>query len=112
MADAAQLQIHQLFELSRRSLTCTVRCVSGLIRVGASMRLLLGAVDRPLAESLTVSSIRLAGNQPIDFIDTGRTALVTVTGLIDDAAVRAAVAGTAPDELFVLRFRLVEISTT
>ncbi len=107
MADAARLQIHQIFELSPRTLTCTVRCLSGLVRVGDPLRLTLGAADRPLAEALTISHIELAGNMPFEFIDLGRTALVTVTGPIDDEAVRAGVAGVAPDELFRLRFLLV-----
>jgi hypothetical protein len=102
MADEAKLQIHQFFELTSRSLSCTVRCLSGVVRVGDSVRLVSRAADRPLAEGLTISYIEFAGDIPMEFIDLGRTALVTATGAIDDAAVRAEVAGTAPDELFRL----------
>ena len=107
MADAVRLQIHEFYELSSRSLTCTVRCLAGPARVGASVQLILRDADRPLAERLTISDIQLYANVPVDFLDPGMTAIVTATGPIDDAAVRSGVAGTAPDELFLLGLLLV-----
>lgn len=113
MADVAKLQIHQFFELTPRSLSCTVRCLSGLVRLGDSVQLVSRAAgDRPLAEGLTISYIEFGGGGggiPMEFIDLGRSAFVTATatGTIDDAAIRAEVAGTAPNELFRLGLLLV-----
>lgn len=115
MADVAKLQIHQFFELTPRSLSCTVRCLSGLVRLGDSVQLVSRAAgDRPLAEGLTISYIEFGGGGggiPMEFIDLGRSAFVTATATatatIDDAAIRAEVAGTAPNELFRLGLLLV-----
>lgn len=107
MADMATLQVHQITELTPGALSCTVRCLAGVVRVGDPVRLVVRGADRPLADHLTISAIEFGGGIPMEFVDLGRTALVAATGTIDEAAVRAAVAGTAPDELFRLGLLLV-----
>lgn len=104
MADEAQLQIHEFTHLSYGSLTCTVRCLAGVIRVGESVQLVSPAANEPIVEGLAVSGIWRHGDLP--FIDGGMTARVTVTGAIDVAAIRAAAAGVPPDEVWRLDLRL------
>jgi hypothetical protein len=100
MVDEAQLQIHEFTSLTPYALTCTVRCVAGTVHLGDTARLVSRSVDRPIAAGLTISAIEYYGKIPMDFVDLGRTALVTATGTIDDRATRAAAAGVAPAELF------------
>ncbi|MFI7542270.1 hypothetical protein [Actinoplanes sp. NPDC049599] len=105
MAEEAQLQIHEFTHLSYGSLTCTVRCLGGVIRVGAPVRLLSPAADEPIAAGLVISGIWRHGD--LSFIDLGMTARVTVTGAVDVAAIRAAAAGVPADEFHRLDLRLV-----
>lgn len=105
MVDEAQLQIYELTHLSFGSLTCTVRCLAGVVRVGESVQLVSPAADGPIADGLAISGIWRHVDMP--FIDGGMTARITVTGAIDVAAIRAAAAGVAPAELYRLDWRLV-----
>ena len=70
------------------------------------MRLVSPAVALPIADGLTIARIELYANMPVEFIDLGLTALVTATGTIDVAAVRASAAGAAPGEQVRLDLRL------
>ncbi|MFC6019947.1 hypothetical protein ACFP2T_27580 [Plantactinospora solaniradicis] len=106
MADVPQLQLFEIVELTPGSLSGTVRCVAGTVRLGDRVEL-LPAAGRPVAEGLTISAIEYAGGIPMEFVDLGRTALVTVTGLIDEAALRAMVAGNAPDQVVPADLRLI-----
>ena len=65
------------------------------------------ATGRPVAEGLTVAAIEFAGGIAMDFVDLGHTALVTVTGPIDEPALRAVVAGDAPEQVVPADLRLV-----
>jgi len=105
MADEAQLQIYELTHLTFGSLTCTVRCLAGVFRVGDSVRLVSPATDEPIVEGLAISNI----NRHVDlsFIDGGMTASITVTGAIDVAAVRAAAAGVPPIQVVAAGLSLV-----
>ncbi|TDB81573.1 hypothetical protein [Micromonospora sp. KC721] len=107
MADQPQLQLNEIVELTSGSLTATVRCVAGTVRRGEAADLVPAAADRPVAENLTISAIEYAGGIPMDFVDLGRTALVTVTGSIDEAALRAVVAGNAPEQVVRADLRLI-----
>lgn len=87
MAAAARLQISEFTHLSYGSLTCTVRCLAGVVRVGDRVR--LASAAGPVAGGLAVSQIWRHGDLP--FIDLGMTARVTVTAAaIDVAAIRRA----------------------
>ena len=100
------MQINELVHLTYTSLTCTVRCLAGTIRVGDPVRLVSPAAELPVVEGLTISKIEVYANMPVEFIDLGLTARVTATGAIDVAAVRASAAGAAPGELVRLELRL------
>ena len=106
MADEAQLQIHEFTHLSFGSLTCTVRCLAGVFRVGEPVRLVSLAADRPIVDGLTITGIWRYVDLP--FVDGGMTARITATGVIDVAAVRAATHGVSQDELWRLDLRLVK----
>lgn len=107
MDDRPQLRLTEIVELTHRSLRCTVRCVAGTVWLGDTVELLLSAADRLVAEGLTVSAIELAGGVPMDFVDLGRTALVTATGPIDGAALRAVLAGFAFEQVVPADLRLI-----
>lgn len=106
MDDQPQLQLAEIVELRHRSLRCTVRCVAGTVRLGDTVEL-RPAAGRPVAEGLTVSAIELAGRVSTDFVDLGRTALVTVTGSIDGAALRALLPGFAFQQVVPADLRLI-----
>ncbi|MFF0374009.1 hypothetical protein [Actinoplanes missouriensis] len=106
MDDEPQLQLVEIKELSPTSLRCTARCVAGMVRLDAAVDL-RPAGGRPIAEGLTISAIEYAGGVAMDFVDLGRTALVTVTGSIDEAALRAVAAGDAPEQVVPVDLRLV-----
>jgi hypothetical protein len=106
MDDEPQLQLFEIKELSPTSLRCTVRCVAGTVRLGATVEL-RPAAGRPVAAGLTVSAIEYAGGVAMEFVDLGRTALVTVTGPIDEVALRAVAAGDAPEQVVPVDLRLV-----
>jgi hypothetical protein len=106
MDNEPQLQLIEIRELTPGSLSCTVRCVAGTVRLGETVEL-RPAADRPVAEGLTITAIEYAGGVPMDFVDLGRTALITVTGPIDEAALRAVVAGDAPEQVIPADLRLV-----
>ena len=106
MDDEPELQLYEIVELTSASLRCTVRCVAGEVRVGATVEL-RSAAGRPVAERLTVSAIEFAGGISMDFVDQGHTALVTVTGPIDGPALRAVAPGNDPDHVVAADLRLV-----
>ncbi len=107
MAEEPQLQLAEIVQLTFRSLSCTVRCVAGTVRLGDTVDLIPASADPPIAKGLTVSSIEYGGNIAMDFIDLGRTALVTVTGRIDVAALRARVVDNASEHVAQADLRLV-----
>src|SRR5688572_10540689 len=107
LADEAELQIFDLIRVEFRSLTCTVRCLAGEMRVGDQVYLVSPDAYRPIVEALTVSGIELVAGIPATAVDLGRTALVTVTGTVDVAAVRAVASGVDPGEAWRLDLRLV-----
>ncbi|MCA2216556.1 hypothetical protein [Jidongwangia harbinensis] len=107
MDDDPQLQLFAIVGLTHRSLSGTVRGVAGTVRVGDTVELRLAAADRPVAEKLTVTTIEYAGGVPMDFVDPGRTALISVTGPIDVAALRAVMAGHAAEQVDPADLRLV-----
>lgn len=105
MDDEPQLQLFEIVELASASLRCTVRCVAGEVRLGATVELRSAA--GPVAEGLTVSAIAFAGGIAMDFVDLGHTALVTVTGRIDGPTLRAVAPGNDPDHVVAADLRLV-----
>lgn len=107
MDERPQLQLAEIVELTHRSLRCTVRCVAGTVFLGDAVELFLSAAGRLVAEGLTVSAIELAGRVQMDLVDLGRTALVTVTGPIDVAALRAVLAGPAFEQVVSADLRLI-----
>ncbi|GID28330.1 hypothetical protein [Paractinoplanes brasiliensis] len=106
MADEARLQISEFTHLSYGSLTCTVRCLAGVVRVGDRVRL-RSAASGSMAGGLTVSQIWRYGDVP--FIDLGMTARVTVTSApaIEVAAIKRAAEGTPAGQWHRLGFQLV-----
>lgn len=106
MDDEPQLRLIEIFALTSESLVCTVRCVAGTVRLGETLELRTAA-GQHIAEGLTISVIEYVGDVLMDFIDLGRTALVTVTGSIDEAALRAVVPGDAPEHVVPANVRLV-----
>ncbi|MEU8657324.1 hypothetical protein [Actinoplanes philippinensis] len=106
MDDQPQLQLFEIKELSPTSLRCTVRCVAGTVRLGATVEL-RPVAGRPVAGNLTVTAIEYAGGVVMEFVDLGRTALVTVTGPIDEVALRTVAAGDGPEQVAAVDLRLV-----
>jgi hypothetical protein len=103
-SEEPQLQLYDIVNLQYGSLTCTVRCVAGTVRLGETVDLRPATQpDRPLNEGLTVSDIKYAGDIPMTFVDLGRTAEVKVTGKLDVAAIRAFGDVTAADLRLVVR---------
>lgn len=106
MDDEPQLQLFEIVELTSASLRCTVRCVAGEVRLGATVEL-RPATGSPVAEGLTISAIEFGGGISMDFVDLGHTALVTVTGPIDEPALCAVAPGNNPEHVVPADLRLV-----
>lgn len=106
MSDGVQLLIHEFIDLSPRSITCTVRCVSGSVRVGQFIRLIQEAAGVALGGRLTLAGIQLYVDVPLQELTEGLTAIVTADGPIDDRAVRTGVSTAEPGKLFSRGFLL------
>lgn len=106
MDDEPQLQLFEIVELTSASLRCTVRCVAGEVQLGATVEL-RPATGSPVAEGLTISAMEFGGGISIDFVDLGHTALVTVTGPIDEPALCAVAPGNNPEHVVPADLRLV-----
>ncbi|MBL7258935.1 hypothetical protein [Paractinoplanes lichenicola] len=109
MADEAQLQVMEFTNLSYGSLTCLIRCLSGIVRVGDRVRLVVSdsVVEGPLVDGLTVTRIERSHDVTVPFTDPGMGAALTATGDIDVRAIRATTAGTPADQLWRRKLLLV-----
>ncbi|MFB9831371.1 hypothetical protein [Actinoallomurus acaciae] len=71
-----ELQIDQVRRRDDAAATAVVRCVRGPVRLGARFRRIQG-VEAPV--DLELTRILVLG-RPVDVLDSGRTALVTLQG--------------------------------
>ncbi|WP_250038379.1 hypothetical protein [Paractinoplanes maris] len=107
MDEAPQLQLAEIVQVTYGSLTCMVRCVAGTVRLGETVELRSATIDLSIAAGLTVAVIEYYDGIFMDFVDLGRTALVTVTGPIDVSALRALAPKKSPEHLREADLRLV-----